>query len=384
MLRKGILLAVSLSLGVAMCEIAARVWLLHFATDEQFSRFASLEQQVARSVRKGESPFRYAPHPYAGYIPTPGYRRGKNRHDERGFRGDPVAVPKPAGEFRIVCLGGSTTYTSLVEDADLSYPSLLEVELRSRGFQSVRVVNAGAEGYTSYESLVTFQFRALDLDPDLILVYHGINDALARIVWPPWAYRGDNTGSLQPPEAYRRPSPARSWSTLARILRARSGSPPPSALVNTYVQLAPTGYAWAYLLQARAGVYPQGIFRTVGAEEMLRKNPPVYFERNLRNMVALAREWDVQPVFATFAHSDQVTDPPLDSPTITGALQEMNRVVEMVGEDLGVPVFDFASVFPSTPSLYLGAVHVTEEGSREKARLFADYLEQSDLLPPRK
>jgi hypothetical protein len=137
-------------------------------------------------------------------------------------------------------------------------------------------------------------------------------------------------------------------------------------------------------MQGRAGTYPQGIFETVDAGEMLRKNRPVYFERNLRNLVAVAREWHVQPVFATFAYSSEVIDPPFDSPTVRGALEEMNDLILALGRELDVPVFDFAAVFPSTPSLFVGAVHVTEEGSRLKAKLFADYLEASGLLPERR
>jgi len=131
----------------------------------------------------------------------------------------------------------------------------------------------------------------------------------------------------------------------------------------------------------RDGSYPQGIFETVGADEMLRKNQPIYFERNLRNMVAIARHWRIQPVFATFAYSDRVPDPPFDSPAVTGALQEMNGRVLSLGQELEVPVFDFASVFPTTPQLYIGAVHNTEEGARLKASMFADFLERSGLLP---
>ncbi len=51
------------------------------------------------------------------------------------------------------------------------------------------------------------------------------------------------------------------------------------------------------------------------------------------------------------------------------------------GQELDVPVFDFAKLFPSNPELYVGAVHNTDEGSRLKAGMFADFLETSGLLP---
>ena len=82
---------------------------------------------------------------------------------------------KPLGEYRIACLGGSTTYTTSVEDWRLSYPALLEHELHNAGLGSVCVLNCGAAGWSSWESLINLETRVLDLDPDLIVVYHAIN-----------------------------------------------------------------------------------------------------------------------------------------------------------------------------------------------------------------
>jgi hypothetical protein len=381
MLRKTIVALVAAGATLAAAEIAARVWLRHFASEEQFGRYASIAQQVERSVRTGQSPFKYQPHHYLGYIPTPNYVRGKNHHNDLGFRGDPIGIPKPPGEFRIFCLGGSTTYTTFAEDPAHSYPGFLETELRARGHETVRVVNAGAEGYTSWESLLSLEFRILDLEPDLIIIYDAVNDLLTRMIWPPWAYRGDNSATLTHSGRFYRAPSLIERSTLATILRVRSGQPSPSDLASTHVQFAATAYAWPFITQTMGGSYPQGIFETVGAEEMLRKNPPVYFERNLRNMVAVAREWKVQPVLATFAFSDEVRLAPFDNPTLVGGMQEMNRVIARLAFELDVPLFDFEAVFPDDVRLYGDAIHVSEEGALLQAKMFADFLETRRLLP---
>ena len=57
-------------------------------------------------------------------------------------------------------------------------------------------MNAGVPGYSSYESVVNLEFRVLDLHPDVIFFYEAINDVPPRLVWPPSAYRGDNSGFL--------------------------------------------------------------------------------------------------------------------------------------------------------------------------------------------
>ena len=130
-------------------EIAARVWLRSLASEQDFSRFASLRQLRARGLDS-----RFIVHRYLGHYPTPNYVSGENRHNSLGYRGDEIDMPKPEGEFRIVCLGGSTTYTFAVADFRDSYPDRLQRYLRDEGFPNVRVVNAGAGSWSSWESLV--------------------------------------------------------------------------------------------------------------------------------------------------------------------------------------------------------------------------------------
>ena len=56
------------------------------------------------------------------------------------------------------------------------------------------MINAGLAGWSSWESMINFQLRLLDLEPDLIIVYHAVNVLHARLVWPPEAYQPDNSG----------------------------------------------------------------------------------------------------------------------------------------------------------------------------------------------
>jgi lysophospholipase L1-like esterase len=83
-----------------------------------------------------------------------------------------VAVPKPEGTYRIVCEGGSTTFDLLSPDDAGTWPARLGRLLRPRA----DVVNAGFPGWTSLESLVSLETRDLDLQPDLVVVFSGVND----------------------------------------------------------------------------------------------------------------------------------------------------------------------------------------------------------------
>ncbi len=192
LLAKLFILCVSLVLCLLAVELASRVYLTRFASSEDFKQYASYRQLRERYGPAGSM---FSPHPYLGYAPTPNYVSGANRHNSLGFRGPEIALPKPDGEYRIVCLGASTTYTSHVLDFRSTYPALLQTTLHNMGDDHVVVINGGTPGWTTWETLISFQFRVLDLDPDMVIIYHGVNDVGPRLVWPDDAYRGDNTGA---------------------------------------------------------------------------------------------------------------------------------------------------------------------------------------------
>jgi lysophospholipase L1-like esterase len=83
-----------------------------------------------------------------------------------------VPVPKPDDTYRVVCEGGSTTFDLLAPDDSATWPARLGMLLGPRA----DVVNAGFPGWTSLESLVSLETRDLDLQPDLVVVFSGVND----------------------------------------------------------------------------------------------------------------------------------------------------------------------------------------------------------------
>jgi hypothetical protein len=327
----------------------------------------------------------YAPHRYLGFIPAPRFRGGPNHHDQRGFRGGSGPVSKPPGEFRIACLGGSTTYGSTVPAPEEAYPAQLEAELRRRTQRKIRVVNAGAAGWASLESLINLQTRVLDLDPDLVIVYHNINDVAPRLVWPPAVYRGDRSGSLLHSAGLDSAVPLPEQLALVRIFLVATGRIRSHLdLAESLGRIAATNQYFRFIQQKADGSYPSEIFRKISAEKMLAANPPIYFRRNLESIVAIARAHRVVPVLATFAWSEKVSyDPSLTSPEIVGAMREQNEVVRAIGREQQVAVYDFAAEMPDDPALYVGALHFTVEGSRVQARLFADFLLREGLVPTR-
>lgn len=95
---------------------------------------------------------------------------------------------KPKDDFRIVLLGSSFSMPSGVAFED-SWKEVLEKRLNTRGgSRHAEVINFSVGGYDPRQLLATLKYRALDYEPDLILVDVTLNS--------PWIIRRD--------EAYRR------------------------------------------------------------------------------------------------------------------------------------------------------------------------------------
>lgn len=310
---------------------------------------------------------RFRPHHYLCYTLQPGYERDGIRHNSLGYRGDEITVPKPKEVYRIAILGGSTTYTEFVRDNKKTFPALLEKLLNQQSAgRRIEVVNAGVPGYSTFESLGNLCFRVLDLEPDLVIIHHGVNDAHCRLV-DPAHYRGDNSGRricwTTPIDVH-----LLRFSLLARVIGRHCGlwSHPG---VDAFVQ-APTSDPGTSGPSARIGGDPQ---------EVLVQNPPIYFERNLRSMIGVARANNVDILLTTWAHCAAVGDYAA-TPHYQQAFAELNRSVLLVAAELNVPCFDFAGCMSSDPQYWRDGRHVNEQGALVKAKHFADFLLASGPL----
>ena len=91
-----------------------------------------------------------------------------------GFRTKELE-PKAPGVRRIVTLGDSSTFGWGVSEA-YTYQRLLDDRLADRG-GNVEVLNLGISGHTSRHGRAVFDHYARDLEPDLLIISFGANDA---------------------------------------------------------------------------------------------------------------------------------------------------------------------------------------------------------------
>lgn len=372
--RAAIALAAACS-ALVVAEVAARLWLQRAATPESFRRYASIADLRAR----GEQGI-FERHAYLGYVPRPGYASRENRHDSRGYRSREFALPKPAGEYRIACLGGSTTYTQNVDDWRASYPVRLEDELVARGFAAVRVINAGVPNWTSYEHLIDYQLRTRDLDCDLVVVLEGANDLKARLVPDPALYRGDNSGFRAFSTNLSMP-PLREHFALWRIAAVNAGWMRSHADLERALDNHSGTSVWGALrFQMIDGTYPTGEMLADPADAILARNPPVYFERNLEDLAVLARRDGTDVLFLTTPScAARVAKSERAARIFEDGLAEMDAALRRIAERTGASVHELAAAMPRDPKLYLDEMHQTAEGAHLLAKSVAGAVERTFL-----
>lgn len=95
--------------------------------------------------------------------------------NREGYRGRPVAVPKPRGTYRLLVLGDSLVEGSYVDDGS-TVAEQLEVALRRRLGDRIEVVGIGRAGYTITDEMDYFREKGHRLDPDAVVLVSALND----------------------------------------------------------------------------------------------------------------------------------------------------------------------------------------------------------------
>jgi lysophospholipase L1-like esterase len=134
---------------------------------------------------------------------------------------------------------------------------------------------------------------------------------------------------------------------------------------------SPTYLSWPFEFRLREN--------NLDPEEVLKENPPVYFRRNLENMIAVAKEHGVEIMFSTWAHSPYLNDYASKGYYQQG-FRENNEVVKEVAISHNIPLFDFVEVMPQDAKYWADGRHVNEAGALAKAELFAEFIHTQGLI----
>jgi len=154
--------------------ISVIIFFLFFFVIDVISR----EFISARSPIEQLYPVEYVrhPRPYSMFAGKPSVAN----LNSLGYRGDVPQMPKPADEYRIIFLGGSTVYFG-----NPSISTLVEEIFKQNGIHHIKVYNFGVMSSVSGMELARIVFEVLDLAPDMIVMYNGGNDILQPLLYDP-------------------------------------------------------------------------------------------------------------------------------------------------------------------------------------------------------
>ena len=110
----------------------------------------------------------------------------------------------------------------------------------------------------------------------------------------------------------------------------------------------------------------------------LAANTPLYFERNIRNLLTLALANNAQPVVSSWIYNVEANRPELWRRSIA----EHNAVTRRIAADLDIPYIDLAAEFPVNSDYWeIDGIHLVAAGTYEQASRYAAALDDLGLLP---
>lgn len=341
-------------------EIGMRIYFTYFGTEDDRIKYVYSADDIQNIAG------RFTGLPFIGYGPSPTFPED----NQFGYRGAEVAIPKPAGVFRIVSLGASTTYGFGVKP-DEAYPAQLQQILRDQyGYTNVEVVNAGVLGYTTWESLTNLEFKVLELQPNLVIYYEAINDVDQRMYTDPGCF-----GGIQP---------LRGLSVLHGMWKTQYDQIFPSALyrfiaINLGWMKNPTALDFAF--DAPTVQADCQSATPVTQEQALAANPPIYYERNLRNIIAIAQANGVKVMISRWIYPTSKLVSFALPDYMLQAAEDHNAIAKKLADEMGVPYYDLAADFKYGADEWWTGVHMTAKGLHQQASLYAAYLIKQNLLP---
>jgi len=302
-----------------------------------------------------------------------------------GFRGEEIDRVKPPGTFRVFVLGGSTVLSDRVS-FEKSHVRVLEKLLRQHApDKRIEVLNAGNHWHTSQHSLIKYLFKIKNLEPDLIIVWHAIND-----LYRSFSYEKQAFGEYQSDYGHF-------YGPISRLVldHAKPKTDPPVVnIVSLRIALD----------RVRDTLYSD--FTARGRSPGIRAVPVRDFaslESFIRNMSALARTVqgdNVGLVFATqpslyreelsteeserfwvqriICRLDKTSYPDMES--MIFGMDLFNRATKDIATQFDVPLFDLASALPKTTDNFLDDVHLSEKGNTLVGKAMFRFLVSNGLL----
>ncbi len=273
-------------------------------------------------------------------------------NNSHGFRAHEFPATKRPNDYFVLCLGGSTTWGASSPTNDTTWPELLERQLaETYPDKNVKVFNFGVTAATTAYSVVSLSLIGIHLRPDLVIVYHGMNDPFS-VLSP--EYRSDSA------HYYKDFDPETAWRGYRRSL-------PTWTLASHALVLLTT--RWDTALNV-SGLY---YYITHPAPPSRAVTPPESTARmaaNLRTLHDIATGAGAEVLFSTFQFRDPVT-----------CQFPLNEELRAFYEEEGFAYVDQDALIPDFDrSINYDQCHFTLKGRRILAENFHDAIIERGLV----
>jgi lysophospholipase L1-like esterase len=296
-----------------------------------------------------------------------------------GFRGDNIGQPKPPDEFRVFMVGGSTTECAYLDDTS-SVTAVLEYYLAEHfsGSHRVKVYGAGKSGDRSYDHLAMIGQRITHLQPDLVIVFCGLNDLTAAIYNADYLHFPQNYGAR--------------ISFLDQTKYLLTEFQFPRRLYHAYKGILKSQTGDDLLTSIRFKSHYKELVKLRKSSTPTDRAPATditSYRNNLTSIVGLVRAHNVELVFMTQAVTwNSKVDPKVtdwvwathrNGVTYREDLMDMamtayNDAMRAAAEENDIPVFDLARMIPKSLAFFYDDCHFNIKGAERAATMLGAFL----------
>ena len=298
--------------------------------------------------------------PYLMYVSAPNFNKGGyQQHNEHGYRGELVPVPRRPKTVRILFMGGSTTYGFGVANPEDAYPAQVKkiLEKTTELLETeIEVINAGLHYGTTAEILTHYAFKYRYYKPDIVVINTGGNDAMVyefNNYQPDYSNWRKNITNVTPLKAYTR------WMLHSRLVSF--------FVINLFFpDIARGGQIW------HSGEHPYIKWFPNTTSSKIKINDNAFYN-NLNTIVRDMLADSAKVILFPFQDNVDKTLP--ENMMFIPYYKENENIMRSIAKKYNIVFAPFPfEIIPK--KCWIDDCHLNEEGCRIKADHIAKYIRQ--------
>ncbi len=282
------------------------------------------------------------------------------------FRNRTAKLKADPGVFRIITMGGSTTYGDGIEHNRHTWSGKLEKMLSEQlPDQQFEVLNGGVKGYNLFQVMLLFLRYAAEYNPDLLVLY--LNTADSADTKGPYTYR----------ELWRMKNEGQ-WSTIDELIKDES-LPEPSGLVAGAQRVLHKVQLYNLLTKSVIKTREKSLKPLADRVGAIKEvNPAKDYRANLLEIIETCKNRGIRLVLVDEYEVDPNTNPESKGSRVRNIMKAEAEIhgVSYLGlnGDFQLREDSGKLVFPHDPA------HLSHQGHIEVAKRIARHLLDEGLL----